>query len=82
VDTSQKSNTESERATRRFRTVEEKLAIVTEASRPGVSVAAIARKHDVNANLLFGWVRLHRKGLLETQRQARPAPLDSAQGLL
>jgi transposase len=40
---------------------------------PGASVAAIARKHGVNANLLFGWRRLHKRGLLEQCRE--PASL-------
>jgi hypothetical protein len=30
------------------------------------SIAAVARKHGVNANLLFGWLRLHRRGSLPT----------------
>ena len=73
MDTLQKSGEASgERATRRFRTLEEKLRIVEEASRPGASVAAVARKHGLNANLLFGWRRLHRRGLLEGQRHAPP----------
>ena len=59
-------------ATRRIRTFEEKLRIVEEASRPGASVAAVARQHGLNANLVFGWRRLHRRGLLEGQRHAPP----------
>ncbi len=71
MDTSLKGNEQpAERATRRIRTLEEKQRIVEEASRPGASVAAVARKHDVNANLVFGWRRLHRRGLLEGQRHA------------
>lgn len=60
---------------RKLRTLEEKLAIVTETMRPGASVAAIARRHGVNANLLFGWRRLHRKGLLTEQRHGTSPPL-------
>jgi transposase len=29
-----------------------------------VSVAEVARRHGLNANLLFSWRRLHREGLL------------------
>jgi len=29
---------------------------------PGASVTAVARRHDVNANLLLGWRRLHKQG--------------------
>ncbi len=64
-----------ERASRRFRTLEEKLAILKEADEPGASVAAVARKHGMNANLLFGWRRLRQAGLLEKQRYSKSAPL-------
>jgi transposase-like protein len=58
-----------------MRTAAEKLAIVEEASQPGASVSRVARKHGVNANLVFAWIRLHRRGLLQTQRQGKPVPL-------
>lgn len=61
--------------TRRVRTFEEKLAILKEAAVPGASVAAVARKYGMNANLLFGWRRLHQRGLLESQRHAPAVPL-------
>lgn len=64
-----------EREKRRLRTLEEKLLIVEEAMHPGASVAAVARRHGVNANLLFGWRRLHRKGLLIEQRHGTSPPL-------
>lgn len=51
---------------RRHRSIEEKRAIVTEALQPGASVAEIARRHAVNANLVFVWKRLHEQGLLES----------------
>jgi transposase len=54
---------------RRMRTNEEKRRIVEEALVPGASVAAVARRHGVNANLLFGWRRLHKQGLLERSRE-------------
>lgn len=56
-----------------MRTNEDKRRIVEEALAPGASVAAIARKHGVNANLLFGWRRLYKQGLLEQCRE--PATL-------
>lgn len=58
---------------RLLRTNEEKLRIVAEALVPGASVAAVARKYGVNANLLFGWRRLHKRGLLAQCRE--PASL-------
>ena len=53
-----------------MRTNEEKRRIVEEALVPGTSVAAVARRHDVNTNLLFGWCRWHKHGLLERSRRA------------
>lgn len=58
-----------------MRTLEDKLAIIEEASRPNTSVALVARKHGINANQVFGWLRLHRSGLLESQRHGKPVPL-------
>ena len=73
MDTSRKSESESdEPATRRIRTLEEKLKILAEAAKPGASVALVARKHEVNANLVFAWRRLQRRGLLEERRHAPP----------
>ena len=73
MDTSTKSDTsEQTPATRRIRTLAEKLSILRELDEPGASVAAVARRHGMNANLLFAWRRLHRKGLLESQRHAPP----------
>jgi transposase-like protein len=39
----------------------EKRRMVAEALSPGASVADIARRHGINANLLFNWVRSARK---------------------
>jgi transposase len=50
---------------RRMRTLEEKRRIVEETFHSGDSVAVIARRHEVNANLVFSWRRLYEKGLLE-----------------
>ena len=59
-------------APRRHRSVEEKLAILAETQLPGASVAAVARRHGVNANVVFGWRRLHERGVLE--QHTRPLP--------
>jgi transposase len=58
-----------------MRTLDEKRKIFAEAMQPGVSVAAVARQHGVNANLLFGWCRLHRRGLLDAAGAVTPALL-------
>ena len=60
---------------RRFRTVAEKLRIVQELIDSGYSGAEVARRHGVNANLIFTWRRLHERGLLaEHTRRVRKAP--------
>lgn len=45
-----------------MRPLAEKRSIVEEVMCPG---AAVARRHGVNANLLFGWRRLYLQGLLD-----------------
>ena len=72
MDTSDQVTTATP-ARRVLRTNEQKRRIVEEAMVPGASVAAVARKHGMNANLLFGWRRLHKRGLLEQCRE--PASL-------
>ena len=37
-----------------------KRRIVAESYQPGVSVSVVARRHDVNANQVFGWRRQYR----------------------
>jgi transposase len=58
------------RIKRQYRTAEQKRRIVEETLLPGVSVAVVARAHDVNANLVFHWRKLYHAGLLGD----RPAP--------
>jgi transposase len=50
------------RAKRRSWSVAERQRIVEAALAPGASVAAVARAHDVNANLVFKWIRRSREG--------------------
>lgn len=58
---------------RQFRSVEDKLRIIAEARAPGASVAAVARAHGVNANLLFVWMRQQDQGVLTSRtRRGRP----------
>jgi transposase len=52
------------RRMRRSYSAEEKRRMIAEASQPGASVADIARRHGVNANLLFNWRRLSREAAL------------------
>lgn len=39
-----------------------RLQLIAEAREPGASIAAVARRHDLNANVLFGWLRDPRYG--------------------
>lgn len=45
------------RRSRRSWSVDFKRRVVAEASEPGVSAAAVARRYDLNANLVFNWRR-------------------------
>jgi transposase len=49
---------------RQLRSIEEKRRIVEETMVEGASVARIARAHGVNANQVFYWRTLYRKGRL------------------
>jgi transposase len=67
---------ESERASgelrggRRWRTAEEKRRIVEETLEPGASVAAVARRHRINANQVFQWRRQYHAGNLSVPRES------------
>ena len=52
------------RAGRRKWTAEQKRRIVEETRAPGASVSVVARRYDINANLLFKWKRLAEAGQL------------------
>jgi transposase len=54
------------RRTRQYRTTEEKRLVVEETRRPGVSVAAVAQAHGINANQVFHWRKLYEAGQLES----------------
>lgn len=53
---------------RRSFSLEERQRIVDEALAPGASVAAVARQHGLNANLVFKWLRRAREGWLDRRR--------------
>ena len=56
---------DTSKAKRRFRSRQERRAIVEETLKPGASVSVVARAFDVNANQVFGWRKLYREGRLE-----------------
>lgn len=60
---------------RHFRSLAEKLKIIAEVRASGASVAAVARRHGVNANLIFAWMRLEEQGLLGERTRRAPTRL-------
>jgi len=58
---------------RRLWSFEERHQIVVEALAPGASVAEVARRHGLNANLIFKWLKRARDGWSD-RRRALPAP--------
>ena len=44
--------------------LQQKLQVVRETLGPGVSVARVARRHNINANLVFTWRRQYSRGEL------------------
>jgi transposase len=61
-------------ARRRHWTLEQKLALVEEVSRPGTSVAAVADRHGMSRSLLFDWRRQVREGTMPGVVRADAAP--------
>jgi transposase len=61
-------------ARRRQWTLEQKLALVEEVSRPGASVAAVADRHGMSRSLLFEWRRQVREGTMLGVVRAEAAP--------
>jgi transposase len=57
-------------AKRRFYSPEFKLQIVGECGQAGASIAAVALKHGVNANIVHRWLREHRQSALVVQSSA------------
>ena len=53
---------------RTTRSLDERKRIVEEALGSGASVAAVARRHGLNANLIFKWIRRSREGWRERRR--------------
>ena len=54
--------------------------VAAEASQPGVSAASVARRHDLNNNLIFNWKRRFEKeaGFLPVQIKAEPGAVPVA----
>jgi transposase len=65
------------RRSRRSWSDEEKQRIVAEALLPGASVADIARRHGVNANLVFNWRKTTRAALSGAEPNASAVSLQA-----
>jgi transposase-like protein len=59
----------------RQHSIEEKRRIVEETHVRGASVATVARRHQVNANQVFAWRQLYRRGLLEVTSSEATSPM-------
>jgi transposase len=53
---------------RRRYTAEQKMAIVQEASQPGMTISYVARRHGIAPSLIFGWRRRMSEGGKEAIR--------------
>src|SRR5215813_12446395 len=53
---------------RRRWSVDQKLAILAEASQPGMSISYVARRHGISPSLVFGWRRRMAEGGKEAVR--------------
>src|ERR1700691_1779948 len=53
---------------RRRYSVDQKLAVLEEAARPGMTISYVARRHGISPSLLFGWRRRMAEGGKEAVR--------------
>ena len=53
---------------RRRYTVEQKLAVLAEASQPGMTISYVGRRHGIAPSLIFGWRRRMTEGGKEAVR--------------
>lgn len=66
------------RHTHRVYSLEFKQQLIKETLEPGSSVSVVARRHDINANVVFEWRRLYREGRLKLP-DAGTAPASPAE---
>jgi transposase len=74
------------RTGRRSYTLEYKLDVVKQCSEAGVSVAAVALAHRINANLVRRWIVRHQRARIDSAPKPRasllPVTIDAATALL
>lgn len=59
--------------TRRVYSAQFKAELIAACRQPGASIAATAREHGMNANVLHRWLREHRLGLHQSACETAPA---------
>jgi transposase len=60
-----------------------KQQVIRETLEPGISVSVVARRHDINANVVFEWRRQYRSGKLSLPELAvAEVPSPASAGLL
>lgn len=67
---------------RRQYTLEFKRRLVEETFVPGSSVSIVARRHDINSNLVFSWRKAYREGPLGASNKRLKATASPAQELI
>jgi transposase len=74
------------RTGRRTYTLDYKFAVVRQCSEPGVSVAAVALAHRINANLVRRWIVRHQRAHIDSAPKPRatllPVTIEAATALL
>ena len=66
------------RERRRRYSAEEKVRLVEETTRPGMTVSAVARIHGVSPSLLFGWRRPMAREATRRSGRTRTSSLQAA----
>jgi transposase len=56
-------------ANRKEHSLAKKLQVVRETLTPGASVSIVARRHDINSNMVFRWRKMYERGELRPVRR-------------
>ncbi len=73
---------ETAKETHRLYSLDLKRRIVEETFVPGESVSIVARRHNVNSNLIFTWRKRYREGTLGPSKLASKATASAGQSLI
>lgn len=76
ADNGKKSRRVRKTDRKRRYSLEYKLQVVKETLAPGASVSIVARRHDINANVVFCWRKLFRQGELGSDTAQRALSAD------